>query len=149
MHTRGKLIRPHGADYLTIDAKMDGYKALWKKRVVLGWYPGKTPADTHLASFLLENVHRLKGELESVAIFETGGHSLRSLSLIAGLPVSTVGAVLQRWSEYGFIERSRIGDGRRGKLKINWDRIRTGVPAPALGMARPFWDAVHGQTGAS
>ena len=130
MHARGKVDRPLRADYLTVDTKVDAYKTLWKKRVVLGWYPGKTSADTHLAAFLLENVRWRTGAIESVAILDAGGHSLRSLSIISGLPVSSVGSILLRWVNLGFIARCRIGERRRGSISINWEAIGTGIAEP-------------------
>lgn len=131
MHGRGKVRQPHRAVYLIVDAKVDAYKTLWKKRVVLGWYPGKMPSDAHLASFILENISGRTGELWSVALMETGGHSLRSLSDIAGLPTSTVRAILERWADLHFIDRCAIGEGKRAKISIDWNVIRTGFSVPA------------------
>jgi len=136
MNGRGKVRQPLRALYLTVDAKVDAYKTLWKKRVVLGWYPGKMPSDTHLASFILENINWRTGELQSVTVLEAGGHSLRSLSAIAGLPTSTVRSILERWGDLQLIERCAIGEGRRAKLSINWHVIRAGFLAPTSIEAR-------------
>lgn len=132
MTKRGQVKQPLHATYLEVDAKIDSYKALWKKRVVLGWYPAKMTSDAHLASFILENINWRTGELQSVAIFDAGGHSLRSLSALTGLPTATIQSILERWVNLKIIHRNRIGEGRRGAILINWDVLRTGVSLPAF-----------------
>lgn len=133
MTKRGQVKQPLQATYLTVDAKVDSYKALWKKRVVLGWYPAKMASDAHLASFILENINWRTGELQSVAIFDAGGHSLRSLSVITGLSMATIQSILERWVSLKIIQRNRIGEGRRGTILINWNVVRVGFSSPESG----------------
>ena len=120
---RGQVDKPLRAAYLTVSANSDDFGRLWRKRVILGWYPGKTLADAYLGNFILENINWRTGEFQAF-LRENARHTTRSLADIAGLPQRTVAETIQRWEEMKFIGRYAPGPKRPGRLSISWDVIR-------------------------
>lgn len=123
MTKRGEVKAPQTAPYLAISANADAFGALWKKRIVLGWYPGKTLADAYLGCFILENINWKSGEFQSI-LRDNKRHTTRSLANIAGLPKSLVSDTIQRWESLKFIGRYAPGPKRPGTLSINWNTLR-------------------------
>lgn len=131
MRKRGQVDKPLRAAYLTVSANSDDFGRLWRKRVILGWYPGKTLADAYLGNFILENINWRTGEFQAF-LRENSRHTSRSLAEIAGIPQSTVQETIARWEEQKFIGRYAPSPKRPGTLTISWDVLRTVDCVPDL-----------------
>ncbi len=145
-NTRGLLNPPLPAEYLKVRDNEDDFGKLLQKKLVLGYYPGKTSEHSHLWSFIRANIDWKSGKPQThLQEFM----STRRLAEVSGMPKSAVHLFLQavgpKPKGLGFLKRGEPSEGRKGTLRLNWEVIRRYV-APEVAPSAPAARGTKGRT---